>query len=279
MLKTDVKAAWRNIKKNTFYSLLNILSLSIAMAIALFLFVYTDFHNNFDNYHTQADNTFKLVHELHLGNIEHNPGSSFAMFSALESQIPEIEQASFLISNQKFTFDVNDKPFNADVQGAITSSDWFDIFDYRWLYGDAEALDDANNIVLTTKLSKILFGNSDPIDKTLVINGKHPFKVVGLIDNHNTNTNLNADFYISFTSLKSLKSDLNEDFFTYWADFNKTSNTFVTLNNPNQREIVEQKIMNLAQQHLDPSIAKVYKFNLIPLREIHLDSRYGGTTS
>jgi len=279
MLKNYIKIAWRNIIKYKQYSILHLLGLGLGMTSCLFLFLYIDFHRSFDRFHPQADRTFRLVHELHLETTEFNKGGSYAMYKALQTEIPEVEQAAFEISNQEFTLKIGNQLYKTEKRVALTSSAWFKLFDFRWLQGTPAALDDPNTVALTTKVAKKYFGDADPIGQTILIESKYPFKVVGIIDDSRRNTSLNADMYLSFASIKTLQPGIEDNFFTYWAYFNSTNNVFLTLHDASQKSAVEKKLMALAKKNLDPSISHVFVFKLLPLYDTHFDSKYGGTVS
>jgi len=279
MIKNYLKIAWRNIIKYKQYSILHLLGLGLAMMSCLFLFLYIDFHRSFDCFHHQGDRTFRLVHELHLETTEYNKGGSYAIYKALQSEIPEVDQAAFEISNQEFTLKIGDQLYKTEKRVALTSSAWFKLFDFRWLHGIPAALDAPNTVALTTKVAKKYFGDADPMGQTMLIESKYPFKVVGIIDDSQSNTSLNADMYLSFASIKTLQPNLQDNFFTYWAYFNSTNNVFLTLHDASQKNAVEKKLMTLAKQNLDPSTSHVFVFKLLPLYETHFDSRYGGTVS
>ncbi|WP_134089738.1 ABC transporter permease [Olivibacter sp. XZL3] len=279
MFQNYIKIAWRNIKKYRKYSLLHLLGLGLGITTCLFLYLYIDFHRSFDRFHTEGDRTFRLVHELHLETTEYNKGGSYAIYQALLTEIPEVEKAAFELGNQEFTLKINDQLYKTDKKVALTTSAWFDIFDFEWLAGTPTELNAPNTVALTKRVAKKYFGNTDPLGQTILVESKHPFKVVGVIDDSRSNTSVNADMYLSFASIKTLQPDLMDDFFTYWAYFNSSNSVFLTLSDAAQKNAVEKKLMQLAKKNLDPSIASAFVYKLLPLYDTHFDNRYGGTVS
>ncbi|MCL4641367.1 MULTISPECIES: ABC transporter permease [Olivibacter] len=279
MFQTYIKIAWRNIKKYRKYSLLHLLGLSLGVSTCLFLYLYIDFHRSFDHFHPDGGRTFRFVHELHLETTEYNQGGSYAIYQALLAEIPEVEKAAFELGNQEFTLKINDQLYKTDRKIALTNSAWFDIFDFHWLAGTPKALDAPNTAVLTNQMAKKYFGDIDPLGQTILIESKHPFTVVGVIDDSRGNTSVNADMYLSFASIKTLQPDLMDNFFTYWAYFSSNNNVYLTLHDAAQKNIVEKKLMQLAKKNLDPSIVDAFVYKLLPLYDSHFDNRYGGTAS
>ena len=61
-------------------------------------------------------------------------------------------------------------------------TDIFKIFQYPFIEGNANtAFKDPYSIVLTQSLAKSLFGNEDPMNKTVRFDNAHDLKVTGII--------------------------------------------------------------------------------------------------
>ena len=102
----------------------------------------------------------------------------------------------------------------------------FDFFDVPVVKGDAHtALLEPYSIMLTEAMANKYFGNSDPINKTILLdNNKHGFKVTGIFKAFPSNSHLHPDILMSFSSLKDstiygaqrLRTDYgNNAFYTY----------------------------------------------------------------
>lgn len=277
MLYNHFKIAWRNITLNKFYTGLNILGLAFGLTACLLLYSYITFHWGFDRFHGQADRTYRLVNELHLEKTEYSKGASFAMAEALKNEIPEIDRSALLMSDQDFSLKVGDAYFKTEKKAALTNSDWFELFDFKWLQGNPEDLDQPDALALTAGVAASYFGDEDPMGKRILIDDIHPFRVVGVIDDSQTNTSLRHDVYVSINAVHTLYPNIFADYFTSWGFITSSNNVFVSLHDPSQRAAVEQKLKQLAAQNLDPSVVDAYTFKLLPLTELHFDLRYGGT--
>jgi putative ABC transport system permease protein len=55
MFTNYVKMAWRNIRKERFYSVINILGLSIATAVFLLIVDFVKFEYSYESFHKKAD--------------------------------------------------------------------------------------------------------------------------------------------------------------------------------------------------------------------------------
>lgn len=235
----------------------------------MLIYLYISYNLSFDTYHRNSKNIFRLVYELHLQTTEYDKGASFAEFSALKTQVPQVRDGAFLINNQSFIVDVNGgvkKRFKEENTVAFTSSDWFKMFSYHWLMGNPARLDEPGNAVLSLKTVRKYFGDADPIGKILLLN-KQQIKVSGVVDDGPYNSDLKSDIYISLSSLTRLIPLYAADkyFFTYWGNISGVNNAFITLANADQKRVVEVQMANLLTKHMGADAAKIFKLKLLPL--------------
>jgi putative ABC transport system permease protein len=277
MINIYLKTAWRSITKRTFYSILNITGLALAMVCCTLIYLYNSYQLSFDTYHKNPNNIFRVVYELHLEKTEYDKGSSIALYDALRAEKLKIKQAAFSINNQSFVVDVDGSPgkrFKEEKNVAFTNTEWFNLFTYDWLSGSPSQLNEPNTVAVTQKQANKYFGTADAIGRTIAINGQH-LKVVGVIADSPYNTDLKSDLYLSILSLKTILPKVEPGFFTYWGYLNSTNSTFVSLVDPAQKQWVEQELARLTKQHLGDG-AKYYVFKLLPLKDAHFNARYGG---
>ena len=278
MLRNNFKIAWRSITKRKFYTALNITGLALGITCSLFIYLYSSYHLSFDTYHKEADLIYRLVYELHLDKTEYDKGSSFAMFNSLRRDFPQVSQAALSIAGQSYVVEVNRDPdlrFREEKNISFTTSDWFKLFTYQWLEGNPKLLEEPGTAVLTQKQARKYFGSTSPVNQELTIGGQQ-FKVVALLADSPYNTDLKTDLYLSFASFKALNPDLKDDYFNDWAYQMRDHSAFVRLESPNQKDAVEKELRRLADIHISPEAHKWYRFKLLPLREIHFDSHFGG---
>ena len=61
MLKHYFKTAWRNLKRNRIFSIINILGLSIGLSCAMLILLYVKDETSFDKFHKKVDNIYRIV--------------------------------------------------------------------------------------------------------------------------------------------------------------------------------------------------------------------------
>ncbi|MDB5119909.1 MAG: hypothetical protein JWN56_1127 [Sphingobacteriales bacterium] len=281
MLKNYLKIAWRNIVKRKFNSIINIFGLALGIACSLFLYLFISYHLSFDSYHEKSKTTYRIVYEILFEQTLPDRGASMAMYEALKPNVPQIQGAAVILRNYTFTISVTDKlnvkkRFKEDHQIALVSPEWFKLFNYNWIEGSADQLKTPNTAVLTLSQASKYFGNADPIGKIIVFENRQPVKIVGLIADKPSNTDLKAGMYVSLSSLKNIKPDVPEKFFTDWQWLNSSTEVYLNLSDNKQKEEVESAIARMAKSHLGDN-AKYFRFKLQPLADVHFNSSFGGT--
>ena len=63
MLKNYLKTAWRNIKNNKAFSLINIIGLSLGMAACLLILQYVSFKLSFDRFNDNAKDIYRVYND------------------------------------------------------------------------------------------------------------------------------------------------------------------------------------------------------------------------
>ena len=280
MIKNYLKIAWRNIVKRKFNSIINVFGLALGISCSIFLYLFISFHLSFDSYHEKSSTTYRIVHEILFEQTLPDKGASMAMYQALKSNISQIQGAAVILRNYAFTISVTDKlnvkkRFKED-QIALVSSEWFKLFNYNWIEGDADQLKEPNTAVLTQNQASKYFGNANPIGRVLVFENRQPVTVVGLIADKPSNTDLKAGMYVSLSSLKNIKPDVPAKFFTDWQELNSSTEVYLNLTDNKQKKTVESAIARMAKSHLGDN-AKYFRFTLQPLADVHFNSNFGGT--
>lgn len=279
MIRIFFKTALRQMSKYRFHSVLNIVGLGLAMACCLFIYTFNRYQLSFDRFHQNADRTFMIVEDLHLDKTEFSKGGAYAMYDAIEKELPQVEKAAIYIDKQEVTINVNDRLIKTGTKAAFTSSAYFDIMDFTWLQGSPDELDRPNTVVLTKSLAQVYFGQEDAIGRTVLVEGEFLVKVVGIVDDRLRNSDFRSEMYFSLSSISQIKKiPDNDGFFTNWGYTNSTNNILLTLYNARDREKVEKSISDLIAKHWDKGVLEYYTYKLLPLTSFHFDAHYGKAT-
>ncbi len=281
MWQNYLKIAWRNLRSQRSYTLLNTLGLSIGMAGGLLIFLFLQHHLSTDRHHTKFDRIFRIDTDLYLadGSIEYNSEAPLPMAQALRTEYPQVEQAAFLMMNRELTVSTKrsgqSEPlrFREHKGTGLVEPEWFDIMSYTWLQGNPKtALRDPNSVVLTQSWARKYFGDTNPIGQVLTLNNRTDATVTGVLADPPMTTDTDLRLFISMATLKKLDPKFNV---TDWYFLNSTNRLYVTLKDPDTALKLQQSLPALARKHYGND-AKVFHFVVQPMREFHFDVARGG---
>ena len=197
MIRNYIKTAWRGMLKNKFYTLINIIGLTIGLSVGLLILLWVQDELSFDRFNTKAPNIYRLETVGGLGqsrrifNEDMAPIATFA-----KKEIPEIANAVRIAPNYLAgLFKYGEKTFSDDIS-VFTDPSLFSIFDFPLIKGDQHnPFPDINSVVITQKTALKYFGNSDPIGKVIVDNNKVSFRVTGVIKDFPHNSSINYGLF------------------------------------------------------------------------------------
>ncbi len=279
MLKLFFKSAWRQLLKYSFYTVLHMVSLGLALACFFFIYTFNTYQSSFDRFHSKVDRTFLLVQDLKLDKTEFSKGGSLAMFEAIKSELPQVEQAAIFIEKQDLTIDIGNDRFKSDGMAAYASSSYFKILDFPWIIGNPEDLDKPNTVALTRSLAKKYFGDQDALGKTMTVEGEIDLTVVGVIDDSRKNSDFRSEMYIALSALSQIRNIPKTDgFFNQWGYTQTTNNILLTLKTSGDQHAVEKGFHDLVAKHWHSDVLQYFSYKLLPITDFHFDTDYGKGT-
>ncbi len=159
-----LKIAFRNLLKNKVVSPINWIGLTLGVVISLLLFSYVQQEKDTDKFIKNYENIYSL-HTKKLYTL------SKPLIDFVETNLSGVEMTYFSSNwaGQVFLSDGNNR---YKIQNLLDAdSSFFKVFDFESLWGNPKkGLNASNKIVLTESLSKKIFGNENPVGKTLNYN-------------------------------------------------------------------------------------------------------------
>ena len=102
MIKNLLLIAFRNFKKDKWYSLLNVLGLTIGITFSLFLIFYIKDELNYDRYHDKADRIYRIVSYIQERDKKTNwTLTQLPLAPTLKKDFPEVEQSARFLGKGK----------------------------------------------------------------------------------------------------------------------------------------------------------------------------------
>ena len=214
MVRNYLKIAFRNLKRQKLYSAINILGLAIGLTSAIIIILFATDESNFDKFNHNFNRIARLIttsqsKDKSLRTFSLTPG---ILGQRLEEEYPEIEDYTNIIDSHtwgRFTVQHdNNKYYESNY--LITQPGFLRIFDFKVLQGNRnELLAEPNEMVLTESTAKKLFGDENPIGKTIKTDRSWgDFKVTGILQDPPKNSHLQFSMLISMKSLNKFSGFL-----------------------------------------------------------------------
>jgi putative ABC transport system permease protein len=283
MLRNFFTVAIRNILKQKFYSIINILGLTAGITASLFIILYIADELSYDKFHDKIDRMYRAgLHGRIAGQDIKGTWTPPPMAAAMKNDIPEISDAIRLWQWTHVVIRYEDKSFTED-RIFHTDSNFFRFFSFQLLQGDPEtALKEPNSIVLTESSARKFFGNGEALGKLLIFsNDNKTMKVTGVAKDPPGNSHIKFNYLVSFSSNDFGKSDI-------WLS--NSLQTYFIINPGSDISAVTTKINNLIPKYVGPQVQQfvgvsleqflknngAYGYLVDPVRDIHLYSRLDG---
>ncbi len=240
-----LKNTFRVLRKNLQHTMINILGLAVGISVFILIISYITNELSYDNFHKNSDNIYKVC-------LDKDFSTLAPLGHLLHNQFPEIKNISRLDRNYGFGEKVTLTDRTATNPKSITfkniffaDSSFFNIFSFNALYGNLEtALKSPYSIVLTQSTANKLFGNLNPVGKTIGTideRGRYTqdYVVTAVVEDVPANSSINFNGLASFSSLSLMKpngSDVNDDWYNWGYD------TYIHLNSATNIPEFEQKV-------------------------------------
>lgn len=276
MLRNYLIIAFRNLWKNKVYSSINIGGLAVGMAVAMLigLWVYDElsFNTTHQNYGTIA----KVVENgKEDGKRYANDNLPLPLAYELKANFNDYFKY-ILIAYQPKEYILTHGETKLTKTGQFIDSGAPDMLSLHMLKGSRMGLQDLNSILLSASAAKDLFGEVDPLNKTVQINKTITAKVTGVYQDlpHN------SEFYpIKFLAPFDLLTAANP-----WIKEQKWDNwflmTYVQMKPQYSMEHVSHQIKDIEINNIkhlkgqQEQLARNPQIALLPMREWHLYGSY-----
>ena len=272
MFKNYFKTAWRNIIRTFGYSLLNVLGLAIGMAVALLIGLWVYDQYSYDKSLPDYQRLYRVQRNFDSnGDTLTFLSTSLKLADALRNQIPEVEYVAESAGIGSHGLMINDKKLYID--GGIVGTDFLKMFQYPLIKGNAATVfKDAYSIVLTQSTAKALFGNEDPINKTVRFDNEHDLKVTGILKDLPGNSSFNFNYLVPFSYFEQTNDYVKRQRTGSFG--NNSYRIFVKLKPGADYAKVYPKIRNIEHTEKDNTNAMLSYVTLQPLERWHLYSNY-----
>lgn len=263
MIKNYLKIAWRNLWKSKGYSAINIIGLSIGMAAVLIIGIWVQNQLQFDNFYSNKDRLYKTWNKYQNdeGKTSLIDVTSGRAAPALLEDYPEVERAARMYFSTSRLLSFDDKKIKS--KGNEVDPSFLQLFDFKLRRGNNQhALAETKNIVLTESLAKNIFGDIDPLDKTIMLDNKEPYKVAAVMQDLPSNTNFDFNYLIPLADASKYSPNWNTITFS----------TYVQLKSGTNIEAFNNKLINIIKKKTNGELGG--SLFLYPMSKMHLYSKF-----
>lgn len=283
MFKNYLKVAFRNILKHKFFSIINILGMTIGVTACLLIALYVTDELSYDRFHDRADRIYQVGLHAKVGGQDITTSTTCPpMAEAFVKEIPGVEQSTRIADmwgSGVVKYDPSNIMFTEELL-FYADSNFFDFFSFKLIEGDPKkALLEPNSVVLTKSMETKYFGAESGIGKLLSIGGhEKTYKVTGITEDCPTNSHFLYHMLVSSSSAEHLRS-------TEWL--NNYLHTYLIINENTSLATVESKFPDLVEKYVGPEIERFmggtiaqmkeqggsFGYYTTPLTDIHLKSK------
>jgi putative ABC transport system permease protein len=266
MIKNFFKVAWRNLLRNKAFSFINISGLSIGMAAAILIMLWIQSEINYDQFHEKKPRIYEAWNKATFsGKLQCWSTTPKILARTIEKDIPEIERAVRVDWNRNFLFSIGDKRIMAN--GHMVDTGFLQVFSFPLVKGDANtALNRDYSIILTQSAAKKVFGDEEPMGKTIKIDNKDNFTVTGILEDPPENSRFKFEYLIPWSYIIKRNDDDSS-----WG--NNSTKTYALLKENASIVAANAKIKGIKVKYSkdeDPT----WEMFLYPISRWHLHSSF-----
>ena len=267
MFFINLKIALRTLFRSKLYTFLSISSLVIGFLGFIFMLLYTNYENSYEKWIPNNAAIYRIDQQLNNNTINANTPGPLA--NSIQNELPEIKYSTGL---QKFNVSL---PFYSGINNSYqfknlygVDSSFFKIFPLKLKYGSLKNFYSPQKIILSEKVSKDFFGDTNPVGKTISMgyNLGLDYTVAGVLEKPGpTHLDLEA---ISWYPKKTVPDWNTADSmpFTTYIEVNKN------ISIPSLTDKIKNLYSNNVKSNNGPE-----RITLEPINQIHLSSLISGS--
>ena len=269
MFKNYFKIALRNLLKNKLHTGINLIGLSLGLGVGILIFFFVQFESSFDNFHQESSQIFRIErHQIEEGEKSSSFSTPIITAPTFENEFSQVKYSTRMISGSAQAY--LDEETTQNQPYLLVGPDFLEVFSFPLLQGQKEqVLKDKFGVVITEEVAKKYFGDANPIGKPIRIrmgDNYEEYQVTGLLKDLPANSSIKFEMLMNDKNLDFSVAEKNQN---SW--FNVYGDTYVKLNNPEDKAAVEAGVESMMKKVLGEEYKEgTYSFTLQPIADIHL---------
>jgi len=215
MIRHNFILTYRNFKRYKSSFLINLVGLSTGLACTFLIYLWVSDELSVDKFNDKDNRLYRAMeHRLRAENgIWTSPTTPGPLAEALAADMPEVEYAITASWPQPYTLSLGDK--NITASGRFTGKEFFKMFSYELIAGDAnQVLTDKNAVVISDVLARKLFNTTENlIGKAIDFQHESQLQITGIFKSMPVNASDQFEFVASFEKYKE-----GQDWLLSWGN-------------------------------------------------------------
>ncbi|MBT1710657.1 ABC transporter permease [Fulvivirgaceae bacterium PWU5] len=277
MFLHHIRLAFRTLFRDKIYAGINVAGLALGIAASVLLLLWVQDELSFDRFHQNGSNIYLVnANFINSGNKmtwETTPGP---IGTRGKQEIPAIHDVVRLKRDWNTTIFTHGTREFTDERGSYVDEHFFDVFDFPLIHGNPrKPFPTTQSMVLTETMAKKLFGDEEPLGKTVRLDDKDEFTVSGIVADFPTNSTIRASALYPFARLveRYEANDYWKSLETDWGNYHY--HTYLLLDPRATATTVGEQLTGIHAKAQDG--ANVH-YTLQPLTDLHLYARDGQET-
>lgn len=275
MIKNYLKIAFRTIKRNKLYSLLNVLGLSVGLASFMIIFFFVRNEMSYDHYHTNSNRIYRVIQEGYENNGTWRGGVTAALANPAAEAIPEIEAFSRMERWNKTVQIPDYRDTTVSPKNISVDKGFFELFDIDLLLGGIPDFDEKPNSVLISEDFSKRYFKGDALGKALKIKNVL-YSIEAVYQDFPNNSTIQGELILPFETANQLRKSSFTSFYESYFD-----ELFLKVSEDSNLDLINRKLFDIYRLN-SPERAEHYAMALQPLTEMHfalnVDDERGGKT-
>ena len=270
MIKNYLILAFRNLRSNRGYFVINLLGLTIGITAFIMIVLWIKAETSYDKFHKNANNIYRVDYLLYEEGIleQHSASGSGAVGKEIKNAFPEVKEYT-RFSRSESLVKYEDKTFK-EKNILYAQSSFFDLFSFPLLTGNADtSILAINHAVITEETARKYFGDENPMGKMITIDGVSDFEVTGVVKSIPENSHCKFDILLSYENL--VKNSRSWD--NSWVSERVYS--YILLTPGADAKALQAKLPQLPETFIGQFMKEAFfllEFRLVKLTDIHLHS-------
>ena len=278
MLYNYIRLVFHTIGRNKFYSLLNIIGLTVGLVSAVFIMMYILDELSYDRYQIKNENIYRIESQLNInGKTTRYAKVSGPYAPTLKEMSTSIEKVARFHVLRSVVLRANERMYT-ETGIYFADQSVFDIFTFHKVYGNLNhALLSPFTTVLTRSTAERYFGKANPVGKYITTTNNKRYLITAVIEDVPYNSHLKFDGLFSSITLKSYNPKGSPDSRLSWNYWVMNCYSYILMKpgaDINQLKAVSKKLYQKHMANEGRKFNALYNPIFTPLTDLHLNNTF-----